>query len=41
MAGTPATVALATPDTKLDERERLQVAGWGTTEQGRASNQLK
>lgn len=39
--GTPATVPLAAADTPLAERQKLQVAGWGTTEAGTASNILK
>lgn len=35
------TVSLASASTQLREREKLQVSGWGTTEDGQASNQLK
>ena len=39
--GSPATAALAPRDAQVAERQRLQVAGWGTTEAGTASNLLK
>lgn len=41
VSGTPATVALASADTPVTESEKLQVAGWGTTENGQPSNILK